>query len=55
MLTGAGSCVWTAADGSWLRVEDSTPQEMPDLESFTTRVTGALGLDVPVAGLGEAA
>jgi hypothetical protein len=55
VLSGAGSCVWTAADGSWLKVEDSTPREMPDLESFTSRVTGTLGLDEPVAGLGEAA
>jgi hypothetical protein len=55
VLNGAASCTWTAADGSWLKVEDSTPQEMPDLESFTTRVTETLGLDVPVDGIGEAA
>ena len=55
VLSGAGSCIWTAADGSWLKVEDGTPREMPDLESFTARVTGTLGLDEPVAGLGEAA
>jgi hypothetical protein len=27
---------------------------MPDLASFTERVNGTLGLDVPVEGLGEA-
>lgn len=54
-LTGAATCVWTAADGSWLKVEDGTPAEMPDLASFTDRVTGTLGLDEKVDGLGEAA
>lgn len=54
-LTGAATCVWTAADGSWLKVEDGTPAEMPDLASFTDRVTGTLGLDEKVDGLGAAA
>lgn len=54
-LTASVSCVWKAADGSWLKVEDGSPQEMPDLASFTERVTGTLGLDEPVEGLGEAA
>jgi hypothetical protein len=55
MLFEAGSCVWTAADGSGLKIEISEPREMADLESFTSRVTGTLGLDEPVARLGEAA
>jgi PPOX class probable F420-dependent enzyme len=53
-LPVAVSCVWKADDGSWLKVEDSTPAEMPDLASFTERVTDTLGLHDPVSGLGEA-
>lgn len=55
VLTGAGSCVWTAADGSWLKVEDGDSPETPDLASFTQRMTATLGLDEAVDGLGEAA
>ena len=55
VLSGSRSCVWMAADGSWLKVEDGEAQEMPDLGSFTTRVTKTLGLEEAVDGLGEAA
>jgi hypothetical protein len=55
VLTGAGSCVWTAADGSWLKVEDGDSPETPDLASFSQRMTATLGLDEAVDGLGEAA
>ena len=55
VLTGAGTCVWTAADGSWLKVEDGVSQETPDLDAFTQRMTATLGLDEAVDGMGEAA
>lgn len=52
---GGDSCIWTAADGSWVKVEHRVTPETPTLDAFKDRMTGALGLDVPVNGLGEAA
>jgi hypothetical protein len=52
---GGVSCVWTAGDGAWVKVEHSVAQETPDLASFTQRMTKTLGLGTPVEGIGQAA
>jgi hypothetical protein len=52
---GGDSCVWTAADGSWVKVEHRVTPETPTLDAFKQRMTGTLGLDQPVEGLGEGA
>jgi hypothetical protein len=52
---GGDSCIWTAGDGSSVKVEHRVTPETPTLDRFKDRMTGTLGLDVPVDGLGEAA
>ena len=55
MAFGGDSCVWTAADGSWVKVEHGVSRETPDLAAFTQRMTKTLGLATPVEGIGQAA
>lgn len=55
VVFGGVSCVWTAADGAWLKVEHDLTKETPDLTSFTQRMTKTLGLETPVDGIGQAA
>ncbi len=48
------SCRWTTADGSGsVSVERSQSLEMPTLDAFKTRMTETLGVDEPIADLGE--
>ena len=55
VLSGAESCVWMAADGSWLKIERDVQIETPTLEAFSDRMIETLGVDEPIDGLGQAA
>jgi hypothetical protein len=55
VLSGNDSCVWTAADGAWVKTQYGESQETPTVEAFTSRMNDTLGLTEPAPGLGEAA